>query len=846
MEISSGGMSKRLRESLLDPEQAQVHKQHVHLQGQMSNQVYALNRPKILLEQVSKRTASLVFLITYVFFIGCFGFDLSGTLRQFRDASKILSVNQTVVHNPNDCIIKNGGQWNCYIVPPSSNQSTWVGSVADVGNVISLSLEYYANGSSIDSTFTIQYNVVLYACLHGPYCAISNEAIKSSFTSGIDTWDEVLTLKDQYLVVDQVAISDKTAKTYDFEIFGNTFQNQEALPINGQIVSYLAIVSYEDVSALRLNPLYYDFSFVTRGNTPIANALLPIILFFSIITFVAYVYALYKHNPNYTEWLAEQKWIIFYLIALILYQNPVYCVLVFLDDPSSQAVFGCYFLDCLAQASFFTIWLFFANGLQRKTNYFLFYGSKILFGLLLVATQTVVLVLQFPGLDPLENRSPVEAVQNWSRETKQTFIAFSLTFLLLLCVWTIWLFSSLWKSYSAMNKLPYMTTRHLQLSFRYFFLQGILVAAYYIFQYFVVIYLILANTPPSVSQSLQSITDNINTLFRQQSQLFGRVVFLSTYAFLLAFLFLPASFHENEAVAALSSTFVIDEKELDEVKANRKIAILKLKKLRILTDFVKAKTDVFCVDRALNLMDVAYEAYYDPSGLQTGSGFGSMDIDRYGYDLVDFKYDSIHETFCIIVRHRKMARVVVAFRGTSDRKHWNDNLNYKKRHIKFEDLILHDLDNRDGLSTYMDELVANLVETQSSFFRRSSYSLADDDDDSDPRLNKSYSIMEYVEEGTNQVKTGIETLAKTVVGATNTVVGTTADLIVNYTPGLKKLVLPHVHGGFWEAYSVVREFIHEVLRKELTRDPADVFFTGHSLGSVPTSTLSPLLSFAIE
>merc|ERR1711871_552813 len=335
--------------------------------------------------------------------------------------------------------------------------------------------------------------------------------------------------------------------------------------------------------------------------------------------------------------------------------------------------------------------------------------------------------------------------------------------------------------------------------------------------------------------SLESITDNINTLFRQQSQLFGRVLFLSTYAFLLAFLFLPASFHENEAVAALSSTFVIDENEVDEVKFNRKIAILKLKKLRILTDFLKAKTDVFCVDRALNLMDVAYEAYYDPSGLQTDSGFGSMDIDRHDYELVDFKYDSLHETFCFIVRHRKMARVVVAFRGTSNRKHWNDNLNYKKRCIKFEDLVLHDLDDRDGLSTYMDELVADLVEKNSSYFRRSSYSLAEDDEDSEPRLNKSYSIMEYVGESTNQVRTGIETLAKTVVGVTNTVVGTTADLIVNYTPGLKKLVLPHVHGGFWEAYSVVREFIHEVLRKELTRDPADVYFTGHSLGGALTT-----------
>ena len=131
MEISGGLMKTELKESLLSPDQSKSHEQY-HRRGQLSNQVYSLNPPKILLEQVSKRTASLVFLITYVFFIGCFGFDLSGTLRQFRNASQELSVNQTI-HDPSDCIIKNGQKWSCYIVPSdSSNQSSvWVGSIAD-------------------------------------------------------------------------------------------------------------------------------------------------------------------------------------------------------------------------------------------------------------------------------------------------------------------------------------------------------------------------------------------------------------------------------------------------------------------------------------------------------------------------------------------------------------------------------------------------------------------------------------------------------------------------------------------------------------------------------------------
>jgi fluoride ion exporter CrcB/FEX len=65
-----------------------------------------------------------------------------------------------------------------------------------------------------------------------------------------------------------------------------------------------------------------------------------------------------------------------------------------------------------------------------------------------------------------------------------------------------------------------------------------------------------------------------------------------------------------------------------------------------------------------------------------------------------------------------------------------------------------------------------------------------------------------------------------VVGATTGVVTTAA----RNTPGLKKFVTPNVHAGFWEAYTVVRGFVHGVLRAELMRRPTTVIFTGHSLG----------------
>jgi predicted lipase len=36
--------------------------------------------------------------------------------------------------------------------------------------------------------------------------------------------------------------------------------------------------------------------------------------------------------------------------------------------------------------------------------------------------------------------------------------------------------------------------------------------------------------------------------------------------------------------------------------------------------------------------------------------------------------------------------------------------------------------------------------------------------------------------------------------------------------------------GFWEAYAVVRSYLHEIVRRELKRQPSAVYCTGHSLG----------------
>ena len=91
---------------------------------------------------------------------------------------------------------------------------------------------------------------------------------------------------------------------------------------------------------------------------------------------------------------------------------------------------------------------------------------------------------------------------------------------------------------------------------------------------------------------------------------------------------------------------------------------------------------------------------------------------------------------------------------------------------------------------------------------------------------RSHTVESTLERGmTNLADRTSNLVAEVGNRATDLVVG-----VASATPGLNKIVNPHVHSGFWEAYSVVREDLHKILRRELQRNPSHLFFCGHSLG----------------
>lgn len=663
-------------------------------------------------------------------------YDVGDTVHNFGGADRHLQTSSCSYHNIDmDSAWNTDGEWGCTI-DNEDKSKVWVGRVNNVSNVISVSLKFVKhNISSINfngteilvdykttkemylsqlQSYSMKYHISLYACHQRNGCSRHGSMMENM-------WQSVLTKNHQRIYADSLMSEDM--RDMELSIFGNTFQNQEALPTKSNIKSYLMFVKYSGDFSLQghydqsiytnqlvSNPYmisgqeeFFEFMSIQRPRSTIGDVMRPILMAITFIMALYYVKTLYDHNPNPRKWLHERKWVLFYFFVLLIYQNPVYCVICRVKSPSSFWVFTSYALDAFAQASFFLIWLLFADGMRRQSFYYRFYVPKVIIAMLIFGTNMAILVMQFPTVNTSTVRTPALAVYNWSKDTKVMFIAFSLSFFSLLILWSLWWFSSLWSTAIVLRKVPYMTTRYLQLSFRFFALQASFVATYYILEYGVVIFLILRNSPPVLTQHYYNIADNINTLFRHQTLLVGKVLFLSVYSLILAFLFLPANHMDSgDSLQTLATTYTITEEELESVTRIRKKAIKSTKGLSNLT---QAKSDVYCVSLAQQMLDASWEVYYDLIGTQTASGFGPADWERHGYKVIDHSYDPEFDAYCCIVRHLRTNRIVVAFRGSCSARHWHNNLQYGLKAVDLNSLYMPNIDDGDGMdvSQYIGE-----------------------------------------------------------------------------------------------------------------------------------------------
>lgn len=784
---------------------------------------YSEVAPRILLETLSGRTCTLVLLTTWLAFVICFVLDVKGTLASFDGGKHVLSASPC----------ESAEQYN-----PSSTGCTslasqsWNGSLLQLSNIVSVGLNVYTDNITAvqekyieynATTIALEYSASIWACYLPSGCG--TDFTYDPQNNALSTWKLVLTKSSQQILIDL-----PTLATTNITLIPNTFQNQEALPTRGNIHSYFFIVKYlnDDLelftSRNSLSSTFYEVVVVSRSTNMFTETTPLVLLVVIVFTTVGYICNLATSKK---KTLSEQRWVILYLIALIFYTNPVYVILLWTSADqsaervlSSSAVYVSYIFDAVGQALLFVVWLLFADSIHRKVqSFWRYYTPKLLFGIIYLLFAVVILTFQFPSIDSTssQSRGAVEAAAEWPRSAQTTLITFTLGFLILQWGWVLGWFITLWRSGCLLSVLPYMGTRYLQLSFRFFSLQASLVVTYYVFQYALVIYFLDSVTGTNLSR--ETLSDNINTVLRTGIQTAGRDIFLTFYGLTLSFLFLQAD--SNISKSTLASMYAISADDMHRIVKFRRSKIQSFGLAGVNHLLVACNAEVYCIDIALDLCNLSFDAYYDPIGIQTPSGFRSknMDLGVFGYDLIDVIYNKDHDTFAFICKHRRSKTLVVGFRGTSSRRHWSDNLNFTKMELNLQTIGgLETLNEIDGLSisnqAIEEDASVNDCDSDKSMF--SDFA----DDASTPRLSRG------MRETFHSVKTAAHSVVEAMGATTDYVVGAASN-----TPVLKGIVRPHVHSGFWSAYSVVRVFIHGVLRRELsTEEVTHVYFTGHSLG----------------
>jgi hypothetical protein len=422
------------------------------------------------------------------------------------------------------------------------------------------------------------------------------------------------------------------------------------------------------------------------------------------------------------------------------------------------------------------------------------------------------------------------STRNWPTEVKAQFVySFFVLTLLVVC----WIFLYLWNlytSFSYLQRVPYSKTRYAQLSFRFFLLEAFCVALFYVIRFVG----LATFTFMEVNDSIGDIAESLNQSLKLDISQAGKTVFVSVYALILAFIYLPAdTYQDSNVMRALNIAFVLRRSDIESVRIGRKAAIeyLSLNTGGLMSIMLDIPEDVFCAELALWLSKFANEAYYDAPDLETRSACGPMllgnitmldlspnvdnnvlkersDSRRLKVELLHTFYQDGKQTFGALFRDIEQKSLILSFRGTNCKDQWQTNLNY--RFVDVHDMIVHGegleiVDGKDGL----DVVYRRHIE-----LRRLSSDVKSDDPESTWSFANLRRAYKFAKDFGLSLSSGIARAATT-----------------KHFTGKVKL-----HGGFWLAYSEIRQDVQRVLREKCLEFPDHgIYFTGHSLGGALAS-----------
>eukprot|EP00127_Corallochytrium_limacisporum_P000624 Clim_evm23s22 gene=Clim_evmTU23s22 len=415
-----------------------------------------------------------------------------------------------------------------------------------------------------------------------------------------------------------------------------------------------------------------------NGRYELADLIIRGVLLCISIGFVAYyMHRLFRYEGSVALWMSEQKYILVALLGLVSFQDPLFAWSKLTLSMTADVLS----MICISAgvSTIGTSWLLFANLMRYELDEPLpenFSRGKVLWGFgcftMLVGFHLTAWILFASDPDALGYEKVLRPLSQ-------------LVIYPVLVASLIWLCVSIYQTRKTLRSQPYLRNRFRHLAFNFYLMQNGLVVMYWIIQS--AAYLLASSQMEDfVASDEFGMSDT------------GTVIMISVYLYMLAYVYLPVdnrtmiynkinnviSHHFGVDYGSTSgshsslSAAPIDGRLTPRHAASRSVSGSPSPLARRQLNHRNPRT-AFSLWIARWLLDYAEQAFYDPEGVTTVSGWGKMDPERYRFEIANF---IVHEeTDCNCLVAKCGSNIVVAFRGTSSTTNWMSNARMHRKPI---------------------------------------------------------------------------------------------------------------------------------------------------------------------
>ncbi|OQS04473.1 hypothetical protein THRCLA_03297, partial [Thraustotheca clavata] len=575
--------------------------------------------PLIRLETLTSMTATIVLGISYLAF--CVAFALPYLYSTAYMQTKIslpgdVCTPKTSIDTP--CTYIDYHTANAWYAANVSNVSWFAGSM-QLGIDVS-HLEQH------EQTYVLEYDVYVYG---GQFPFGRQSRHKPIFT----------------IVNQTVWLLCSRNSSCDHQVLFDIAQVNEGLGGNGY-GSYLILLVYHDYYPhLFAKKVQYAFSY-TKPIVFFGQLLTRTLLLVGTLISILYWY---RAIPNM---LRSQRQIVFILLVLTLWQNPVYVIAQWFGDVSSSVRLSANFVQAWAGALFRGLWIFIMEhpASPKAGKQWPKYNFMIIFGVM----QTMQSLLR----DPTLGHEP---------EVETAYIILGVGLIFLNWYWLRWMVDVCFETTAVLKTFSYMSTRHDQLSFRFLCFESLLllldIFLLSVVQVFRLFSVVMSKEASSSVEKLRRACVMVLGTTANDIPLLSFVVFFAILVALTMWVHQPAPSIESTSLLFRSTAFYVQEAHQRDIDSH-----------------------VFCLETAEWLVQLAWQAYFDPLGNPSASGAGVQSIENYGFELVAHLRHELLDTHAIVCLNLKKMQLVVAFRGSVSKAHWKTNMRFHQVPIYIESM----------------------------------------------------------------------------------------------------------------------------------------------------------------